>query len=847
MMKSHGSIRLYAFTLALLAGAGNAQNYTGEGLPMPAGSAARAILVDVNNDGMRDIVYFSRVSFTNHLAVDIATGGGQFASPIVDSNLIGYTSTFACADVTGDGIPDAVVVNDTGKTVVPFGGVGNGNFTMLASYTVFDKPTSIAFADFDLDGLLDAAVTCNGSNCIVTLRNTGGGFFVVSGPGSSGLSPFEVKCADIDSDGAPDCVTANTTGTISYYQNAGTGNFFASIPYFATSGAKTLIITDFDFDGKQDVLVGGASSVVYMQGIAGGPFAAPVVTAIPPVSHLYNVDFDGNNQPDVLGTNGSQISIAIGLGGSNFSVTGFGAAGADVALGLVNGDALPDLVVSDPGLFLYPMSGVGQFKGVAGFAVPLSFYGLALRDLDHDGTPELIGGDYNGKKVLVYKWNGSTFNSFTSANVGNNVSDLAIRDLNNDGIEDYAAGNLSSSGRGLTVGFGLGNGNFGAAVPVITGTNTFAAVNCVDSNNDGNCDILLATGLGASLAKSILNNGSGGFTTVINIAANYPRDIVPADFNNDGNMDVMLIDYSSGSAFVAYLNFGNGTGAYPGSLPPIVVPGSLLGRSSAVYDYDADGSVDAIFRTADKFVALRNVSFGSSFTTTTLANLSVTGGGIIIKDMNGDGIPDLTTSTWNASVAIANGAGSGSFAAPKYYQNAAYGSLLASADIDGDGRPDIIVTTNVSGNSGVSFNLTMPAANTAAYGTDTRGCFGKIGLATNSAPAVGNLQFAFVADNAPRNLPGLLLVTDSQGTGNDPFGLGIQLWVDLFAALEIYGLDMPADAGGAAFAPAPIPNNPSLSGNQYYAQGIFLENDFERCSASPLHLAASAPLHITIP
>ena len=116
----------------------------------------------------------------------------------------------------------------------------------------------------------------------------------------------------------------------------------------------------------------------------------------------------------------------------------------------------------------------------------------------------------------------------------------------------------------------------------------------------------------------------------------------------------------------------------------------------------------------------------------------------------------------------------------------------------------------------------------------------------NLTPSVGNADFRISTQkSAPASLS-LGLVTNSQMvTPFDTFGLGILMNVNLYAATEVYSLDIPTDALGHGSVAVPIPNNPSFSGKHYYGQVISYWPSGP-CSPSPINLSSSFGLDILI-
>jgi hypothetical protein len=111
-------------------------------------------------------------------------------------------------------------------------------------------------------------------------------------------------------------------------------------------------------------------------------------------------------------------------------------------------------------------------------------------------------------------------------------------------------------------------------------------------------------------------------------------------------------------------------------------------------------------------------------------------------------------------------------------------------------------------------------------------------------PEAGAPDFRLLATNAPPSSLGLTLVTDAPDLlGSDPFGLGILLHVDLFAAGYVESLDIVSNALGLGTTPAPITLSPAIVGLTFDAQTIWV---FSSCALPPFGLASSNGLAVTI-
>lgn len=133
-----------------------------------------------------------------------------------------------------------------------------------------------------------------------------------------------------------------------------------------------------------------------------------------------------------------------------------------------------------------------------------------------------------------------------------------------------------------------------------------------------------------------------------------------------------------------------------------------------------------------------------------------------------------------------------------------------------------------------------------AYGTGTPGCDGASKLTANSAPRIGSTTFGVKCDKTPSLSLGMCMITDAQDyVGSDPFGIGVLLHVDLLAATQVIAVDVNSGAHGISMTILPVPNVPSLVGQKFYAQILWLWPSTV-CTLPPLNLSTSTALELTI-
>lgn len=296
--------------------------------------------------------------------------------------------SIVAADFNGDGIADLAVLNLGGNSSGPTGGSvsvlianGDGSFQPPVQYSAPSgcAPYYIATGDFMGDGNQDLLLVCGLSTELVVFPGNGDGTFGTTVVSQATIDPLvfadflRIAVGDFNGDGRADLVVlsydplASSIASNPYFlPGNGDGTFGTAVKIAGVTGSS-VSAGDFNRDGKLDLVVSAPANLSF--GLLTGtlPAAGP-------------------------------ITILLGNGDGTFTVgasyqPGFGP--GPVVVGDLNGDGIPDLVVSSytQGLAAYIGNGDGTFtrtfnNAEAGAGGTLGY--PALADLYGTGNPGVI-------------------------------------------------------------------------------------------------------------------------------------------------------------------------------------------------------------------------------------------------------------------------------------------------------------------------------------------------------------------------------------------------------------------------------------------------------------------------
>ena len=184
----------------------------------------------------------------------------------------------------------------------------------------------IASGDFNRDGVLDLAVGTSvrvnnnpPTATLYTLLGNGKGAYTVKGEQQLANTDLisAVAVADMNGDGKPDLIFdssqfVNQTSSANLTVRLGNGDGTFGLPInYPLEGSAQILISDFNRDGKPDVLFLGAvmppgtiagGDLTLLFGIGGGKFSATPQYYPTTLQQGVVVDLNKDGAPDVVGT-----------------------------------------------------------------------------------------------------------------------------------------------------------------------------------------------------------------------------------------------------------------------------------------------------------------------------------------------------------------------------------------------------------------------------------------------------------------------------------------------------------------------------------------------------------------
>ncbi len=568
---------------------GNGASAFQPAVELSPGNSEGVEVADVNQDGRTDVVQAPQGLNAVHILLNNGDATFQAVRQVETSAPV---SSLAIGDFNADSRLDIAAGIQSGLSILL--GDGSGGFQLGQEFIFPSNGETLqtATGDFDLDGNLDV-VTTNFDNSVAVVLNNGDGtfqepvFYVVND------LPNALSVLDLDVDGFLDLVVSNFNAEhASVLLGQGDGTFHSSRGYAAgdrSGGASSITPADFNQDGFIDLAVAVGRNTLLFPGAEAGLLSAPL--ALEKRSEFVaSGDFNQDALTDLAlvrvqdetGVRRPGILILLGNGDGSFTdgqtirFPGFDFQRGPIVSALINGDLFLDLLVLDRvanEMKFLAGNGDGTFQDPVRVPVGLNPVEIALGDLNGDGLQDAtvaLEGDLglaNGGVAVLLGTGDGSFLAPVEVLSGVQAGAIAIGDLNNDLLLDVVVNTASMFFEfDIAVLLGAGAGSFQAPVS-LPQPDSFAfqgvRLTVVDFDADGNHDVLVTD---ANQRLSIYpGNGDGTFGEVVrgDIGPDA-RDIVVTDLDQDGKPDVAL---ASSSLVVTILNRSTDDDSAP-PLPP---------------------------------------------------------------------------------------------------------------------------------------------------------------------------------------------------------------------------------------------------------------------------------------
>ena len=354
-------------------------------------------------------------------------GSGDIIPPFT------MTDSIAVADLNGDALTDIVTANRYIAGPPPHPGhlsvifqdsTTPGNFYHNANYAIGSDPQSVAVGDLNNDGHTDlVGANYYDATISVLLQDTAvPGTFLPAFELPSGAYPQGIAIEDLNSDNLNDIAVAGNYISLLFNDPANPGSFYTSGTVNVT--VTSIAIADIDGDGRLDIAATSCDPqvvrIILQDALPTPPGQFSTITNYSAGYQPFDIDI-----ADLDNDNRNDLAIA-NLGTPDNPTT--------ASLSVLIQQHAPEPA--------------GLFQSAQQYKTDSRSNAVMIGDLNNDNRPDIavsnsgrLGSDYitsGSVSVLLQTMTAGTFSPAYNYQVDSQQLDVAIADLNGDGLNDIA-------------------------------------------------------------------------------------------------------------------------------------------------------------------------------------------------------------------------------------------------------------------------------------------------------------------------------------------------------------------------------------------------------------------------
>lgn len=272
-----------------------------------ASDATKMDLIDINNDGVQDIIYTESGSSNNTLYWHLNDGSGNFLSAnTLTYPSVNYKTKIFTEDINGDGWEDLILASGSfsgdGIFLYKNQGIANGGFEPVETLGT-TSTNFLVFADIDEDGLTDIFPLLNNTPDLGWIKNNGTSFEPWTMIVDNNVWHDDLIFDDFDNDGLKDILLFQYS-TFSFYKNLGNLIFNPPVEISNTINYHSIYLIDFDLDGFKDLVYREDDENLFWQkntndaNLVGSPQV--IDGGLERYVHLYFHDLDNDTDLDMI-------------------------------------------------------------------------------------------------------------------------------------------------------------------------------------------------------------------------------------------------------------------------------------------------------------------------------------------------------------------------------------------------------------------------------------------------------------------------------------------------------------------------------------------------------------------